>query len=114
MSTWSDARRLLAEMDWPEAKEWRSLIRVTQEDGRAIDWLNEWGKKKGRVVRVPPTVIKRGNREYLLADWARVVVGEELSNVDWSGMESDRSTLREELKQDRDPMARAWLGWLSG
>jgi hypothetical protein len=113
LSTWSDARRLLAESDSPEAKEWRSLIREMQEDLRAIDWLEKWGEKKGRVVRVPSIVKKHGGREYSLADWARVIVGDELSKIDWNGTESDGLSLREELGQETDPMARTWLGWLS-
>ncbi len=113
LSTWSDARRLLAEIDLPEAMEWRSLIREMQEDLQAIEWLNQWGEKKGRIVRVPAIVKRYGEREYSLADWARVIAGEDLSNIDWKGTDSDRLPLREELEREADPMSRVWLEWLS-
>jgi hypothetical protein len=101
LAEWGPARQRLVErsaVSDSTARDWLSLIRVAQEDARALVWLEERARDRHRVVRIPPLVRKVEGREYRLRDWARVLMGEGDGWVDWDGTPADAESLRDWMK----------------
>jgi hypothetical protein len=116
LAEWGPARQRLVErsaVSDSTARDWLSLIRVAQEDARALVWLERRARDRHRVVRIPPLVRKVEGREYRLRDWARVLMGEGDGWVDWDGTPADAESLREWMGNASNGEAQTWRRWLA-